>query len=196
MFPRKLLKERQQEDVLHGDTPKFVTSAYKKKLQETAQWDAEDKLNEVIEAKTDVRGAGMMGFYSNLLTKNIAMGSNVESSAISAYTAGSERQKMKLESSGGGNAVKTGTRERDDNNTEEQRNVRQKTEEKSEDSSASTVPPPQTANSSAVQASTPYAELSNSAPGGKEIEVPVVSKEEKILSAKERYLARKSNKHQ
>lgn len=34
----------------------------------------------------------MQGFYTNLLTKNVAMGGNVESSALSAYTAGSNRQ--------------------------------------------------------------------------------------------------------
>lgn len=31
-------------------------------------------------------------FYANLLTKNIAMGGDVEGSALSAYTAGSQRQ--------------------------------------------------------------------------------------------------------
>ena len=33
----------------------------------------------------------MQGFYANLLTKNVAMGGNVEGSALSAYTAGSQR---------------------------------------------------------------------------------------------------------
>jgi hypothetical protein len=39
-----------------------------------------------------VRSQGMHGFYSNLLTKNVAMGGDVEGSALSAYTAGSQRQ--------------------------------------------------------------------------------------------------------
>ena len=47
--------------------------------------------------KTGTSGGGMMGFYSNLLTKNIAMGSSVEDTAISAYTAGSKRQLTLLE---------------------------------------------------------------------------------------------------
>ena len=34
----------------------------------------------------------MQGFYSNLLTKNVAVGGDVTSSALSAYTAGSNRQ--------------------------------------------------------------------------------------------------------
>ena len=58
---------------------------------------------DAVEQKTDCRnttgsgGGGMMGFYSNLLTKNIAMGSSVEDAAISAYTAGSKRQLSLLE---------------------------------------------------------------------------------------------------
>jgi hypothetical protein len=36
----------------------------------------------------------MEGFYANLLTKNIAMGGDVEASAISAYTTGSKRHQI------------------------------------------------------------------------------------------------------
>lgn len=36
----------------------------------------------------------MQGFYSNLLTKNVSMGSDVATSAVSAYTAGSRRQQL------------------------------------------------------------------------------------------------------
>jgi coiled-coil domain-containing protein 55 len=43
IFERKLLKERQEEDAQFGDKPKFMTSAYKKKLQEAEKWDYEDK---------------------------------------------------------------------------------------------------------------------------------------------------------
>jgi hypothetical protein len=50
------------------------------------------RLTDEIEARTDVRSQGMHGFYSNLLTKNVAMGGDVEGSALSAYTAGSQRQ--------------------------------------------------------------------------------------------------------
>ena len=48
------------------------------------------RLAEAVEASTDVRKRGMMGFYSNLLTKNIALGGSLDS-AVSAYTAGSSR---------------------------------------------------------------------------------------------------------
>ena len=50
------------------------------------------RLTDEVEARTDVRSQGMHGFYANLLTKNVAMGGDVKGSALSAYTAGSQRQ--------------------------------------------------------------------------------------------------------
>jgi len=94
IFDRKLLKEREQEDTQFGsDKPKFLTAAYKQKLLDEKKWEYEDKLAEEVERRTDVRGSGMTGFYANLLTKNIAMGGDVGSSSTSAYTVGNERQK-------------------------------------------------------------------------------------------------------
>lgn len=90
VYERRLLKERKEEDALFPETEKFVTGAYRQKLSEDAKWEYEDRLAERVEASTDVRGRGMAGFYANLLTKNIAMGGALES-AVSAYTAGSER---------------------------------------------------------------------------------------------------------
>ena len=40
---------------MYGDKEKFVTSAYKKKLQEDAQWLAEEKLREEREKEEEVR---------------------------------------------------------------------------------------------------------------------------------------------
>lgn len=60
------------------------------------------RLTDEIEARTDVRSQGMHGFYSNLLTKNVAMGGDVEGSALSAYTAGSQRQSKMSSSSASG----------------------------------------------------------------------------------------------
>lgn len=91
IYEKKLLKERQVEDEQFGEQPKFLTTAYKQKLLENQQWEYEDKLAEELEKRQDVRKIGMQGFYSNLLTKNVAVGGNV-SNAISAYTVGSNRQ--------------------------------------------------------------------------------------------------------
>jgi hypothetical protein len=54
------------------------------------------RLAEELEQRTDVRGSGMHGFYANLLTKNVAVGGNVEHS-VSVYTAGGMRQNRMLD---------------------------------------------------------------------------------------------------
>ncbi|ETW09670.1 hypothetical protein H310_00185 [Aphanomyces invadans] len=86
---RRLLKEREEDDALHGDKEKFITASYKRKLMESKRWEQEDARLAAIEAANDVtkREHGMAGFYANLLTNNIAMGGDV-SKATSAYTTG------------------------------------------------------------------------------------------------------------
>ncbi|KDO30137.1 hypothetical protein SPRG_05329 [Saprolegnia parasitica CBS 223.65] len=87
---RRLLKEREEDDKIHGDKEKFITSSYKRKLMEAKRWEEEDARLAAIEDAQDVtkRGElGMAGFYANLLTNNIAMGGDVEK-ATSAYTTG------------------------------------------------------------------------------------------------------------
>jgi coiled-coil domain-containing protein 55 len=76
-YERRLLKERLKEDHLFADKDKFVTAAYRAKLQEDAKWLAEDKARDAVEEEEDVtkRGAGAMtSFYSNLMHRNSAMG--------------------------------------------------------------------------------------------------------------------------
>jgi coiled-coil domain-containing protein 55 len=43
VYEKKLLKERTEEDKEFGDKPKFMTSAYKKKLLEDQKWEYEDR---------------------------------------------------------------------------------------------------------------------------------------------------------
>lgn len=60
----RLAKERSAEDHLFGDKEKFVTSAYKKKLEEDKKWLAEEKVREAQEQRNDVVKKGHMGdFY-------------------------------------------------------------------------------------------------------------------------------------
>ena len=64
MLAPRLAKERSAEDHLFGDKEKFVTAAYKKKLEEEKQWLAEEKVREAQEQKNDVVKKGHMGdFY-------------------------------------------------------------------------------------------------------------------------------------
>lgn len=87
---RLLLKERETDDALYGEKEKFVTSAYKAKLIESQRWEKEDERLALLEKANDVTklSDGLGSFYSNLTTKNIAMGSDVNLHATSAYTVG------------------------------------------------------------------------------------------------------------
>ena len=51
VLDRKLIKEREQEEHLYGDLPKFVTSSYKAKLE------ADKRFDEAEEAKASRGGA-------------------------------------------------------------------------------------------------------------------------------------------
>ena len=91
VYERQLLKEQEQDKDTYGDTERFVTAAYKKQLQESRKWDAEDRRMDEVEERTSAQTSGMAGFYSNLLTRNIAAGADVEKAAVSSYTHGSKR---------------------------------------------------------------------------------------------------------
>ncbi|KAG5184246.1 coiled-coil domain-containing protein 55-domain containing protein, partial [Tribonema minus] len=94
VYDRKLAKEREEGDKEFGAAEmKFVTSAYKAKLMEQKKWEVAQEREAEREAQAEAdmkRGGGMTAFYSNLLTKNIAMGGDV-ANATSAFTAGSRR---------------------------------------------------------------------------------------------------------
>ncbi|GIL53780.1 hypothetical protein Vafri_9358 [Volvox africanus] len=75
LYERRMMKERQQEDHLYEDKERFVTSAYRKKLEEDKKWQEAERQKELEEQRNDVRKVGHMGnFYANLLTKNVAYG--------------------------------------------------------------------------------------------------------------------------
>ena len=60
----RLAKEREAEDYLFGEKEKFVTGAYKRKLEEDKLWLEQEKRREAEEAKNDVVKTGHMGnFY-------------------------------------------------------------------------------------------------------------------------------------
>ena len=53
---------------MFGDKDKFVTGAYKKKLEEDQKWLAEEKIREALNAKHDVTKAGHMGNFYRCFT--------------------------------------------------------------------------------------------------------------------------------
>jgi len=90
IYERKLQKEAEEEAKERGEAEmKFVTGAYKAKLKEQKRWELEEKAEEDYEEATSATKVGMGAFYSSLLTKNIALGGDVEKSARSAFTSGS-----------------------------------------------------------------------------------------------------------
>ncbi|CAM6101392.1 unnamed protein product [Calypogeia fissa] len=78
-YERRLTKEREKEDHLYGDKDKFVTSAYKKKLIEMGKWKEEERLRELREQAHEVSGKkDLSDFYRNLLKNNVAFGAGKE----------------------------------------------------------------------------------------------------------------------
>lgn len=78
VYERQLAKEREKEDHLYGDKEKFVTGAYKKKLQEQAKWLEEERRREAEEHKHEVTNkSDMSDFYRNLLKSNVAFGAGI-----------------------------------------------------------------------------------------------------------------------
>ena len=74
-YERRLMKEREKEDELYGDKEKFITSAYRKKLEEDEKWKKEELEREQSEKEREVHGkSDMTSFYANLMNRNVATG--------------------------------------------------------------------------------------------------------------------------
>ena len=71
---KRIIKEREKEDELYGDQPKFITSAYKAKLIEDARFDEDEKAREVKDEGRTHATQGMQGFYSGLMKGNVSTG--------------------------------------------------------------------------------------------------------------------------
>lgn len=175
------------------------------------------RLADEVEQRTDVRKSGMEGFYANLLTKNVAMGGDVDAHAVSVYTAGSSRQSHVLSEQPAPEAKKSlkfnhssaAADSKDNTNTEdgsaslgaldnaessryEDSGLSRRTastEVVADGRKESVVAPTSlTLDSGATSHSTPIPSVATSiapAPAAAE------GKQEQILSAKDRYLARK-----
>eukprot|EP00934_Nitzschia_sp_Nitz4_P003666 Nitzschia sp. Nitz4//scaffold91_size79674//25029//25807//NITZ4_005360-RA/size79674-snap-gene-0.117-mRNA-1//1//CDS//3329560079//3656//frame0 len=83
IFERKVAKEQAEEEQMeeYAGKEKFVTKAYRRKLEEREQWQAEQEEMERQESAQDVRkrtgGMAMASFYGNM-TRNVAMGGTTE----------------------------------------------------------------------------------------------------------------------
>eukprot|EP00205_Picochlorum_sp_RCC944_P002052 CAMPEP_0182609254 /NCGR_PEP_ID=MMETSP1330-20130603/3409_1 /TAXON_ID=464278 /ORGANISM="Picochlorum sp., Strain RCC944" /LENGTH=246 /DNA_ID=CAMNT_0024828095 /DNA_START=168 /DNA_END=905 /DNA_ORIENTATION=+ len=68
LFEKRLEKEREAEEEVYGTKEKFVTGAYRRKLEEEEKWKlAQEKKREEDEANAVEKRGSMAGFYSNYL---------------------------------------------------------------------------------------------------------------------------------
>ena len=105
VFERKLQKEAEAEAHLYGDKEKFMTSAYRKKLEARDEYEAELKRQEAEEAKEDVTKRGGLGhFYANLLDNNMT-GNGLDKAAAAAGRSGGDGDVGQGSSGGGEPAV-------------------------------------------------------------------------------------------
>ncbi|GMH41386.1 hypothetical protein BSKO_09296 [Bryopsis sp. KO-2023] len=97
VYDRRMIKDRKKEDHLFGDKEVFVTSAYKKKLQEEKLWLEEQKRKEALEEKSDVtKRKDLREFYQNLYCSNHGFGED-RSSAVESPTNSPVRPKVEEE---------------------------------------------------------------------------------------------------
>ena len=84
-------RERLKELEEFGDTEKFVTSAYKRKLEEWQALDQEDARQAAVEAAQDVRKQeNLDSFYVNLMHNNVSMGQMLDKTNPAAAAAAPE----------------------------------------------------------------------------------------------------------
>ena len=76
LFEKRLEKEREAEEEVYGTKERFVTGAYRRKLEEEEKWKVEQaRKREEDEANAVEKKGSMVGFYSNYL--NVVGGGGV-----------------------------------------------------------------------------------------------------------------------
>jgi coiled-coil domain-containing protein 55 len=122
IYERKLAKEQAEEDAQadYQGKEKFITKAYKRKLEERKQWDQEEKQKEREEEENDVTkksaGTAFANFYGNF-NRNVALGGTKDGEEGNRGRDGSvERNSDVKEASTGGLGLLSGF-ERSDETT-------------------------------------------------------------------------------
>jgi coiled-coil domain-containing protein 55 len=102
IYERRIAREQAEEDAKEefSGKEKFVTKAYKRKLEERKQWEMEQKVKEREEEANDVTkksaGAAFASFYGNL-NKNVAAGGQADGQREKEEEA-NEREKQAMDS--------------------------------------------------------------------------------------------------
>lgn len=72
-YERKLRKEQEAEGDMYGDKEKFLTGAYRRRLEELDRWKKGEDARDEADVERAEKG-GMFNFYANLIENNVAMG--------------------------------------------------------------------------------------------------------------------------
>lgn len=125
IYTRKLIKESEKEGQVYGETEKFMTSAYKKKLEEDQIWLKQKKQEQEEEERKDVTKQNnfRLGFYSNFLNE-VSKDKEVQISA--AYKPPSQQKTNNNNENNDDNLIS----ESDDNKSVSDKNRTNKTEER------------------------------------------------------------------
>jgi coiled-coil domain-containing protein 55 len=120
IYERKLAKEQAEEDAQadYQGKEKFITKAYKRKLEERKQWEQEEKEKDREEEENDVTkqsaGTAFANFYGNF-NRNVAMGGTKDGDEGNIGKDGSvERNNDVKEAATGGLGFLSGFERRDE----------------------------------------------------------------------------------
>jgi hypothetical protein len=100
LFEKRLEKEREAEEEVYGTKEKFVTGAYRRKLEEEEKWKlAQEKKREEDEANAVEKRGSMAGFYSNYL--NVVSGKAEQAPSPHADSSGAKHATGVTDGGGG-----------------------------------------------------------------------------------------------
>ena len=81
VLDRKLIKEREEEKHLYGDLPKFVTSAYKAKLEEDKRFDEAEEAKAAEEERREKRQS-MDIFFRNMINGGPSSSNSLQKTSV------------------------------------------------------------------------------------------------------------------
>ena len=192
VFEKRLAKEREAEDELFGDKGKFVTSAYRKKLEEQEKWKAEARKQEAREKAEDVtKRADLSDFYRNLMGGNVAFGAKPQPKPRPEAEMGGEAAKEEEERGGGGGggggrgeAAAPGAPAKEEKETVDVPRA-------AEGPATAVVPPERPTEAPPAAPAAASEEAPQAAPPAQDPAVAKRNREEAVASARARYLERK-----
>ncbi|XP_071682594.1 uncharacterized protein [Lolium perenne] len=194
VYERKLQKERSKEDHLFSDKDKFVTSAYRKKLEEEKKWQEEERRRLIQEERDDVtKKKDLSDFYFGL-AKNVAFGARTHDEAAEPEKLDTKADDIQASKSDAEGSARSPKRRRESSEGSEKAH-----ESKSAEEPATTVPK----DSAAARSTEKDADASAAASQASQSTQPAPITDEHykrssdaLAAARERALARKRAKEQ